>query len=164
VDGRRSAITGTTIRAPAPPWWPWIVVAAPFALAAGLGLRAATPLAVVCAVATIVCALAFAADRYASAGTIVESANEVLLALAALAVLAFVRGPPAARWAAVAVVGTLGLFIGLTKFTALTRGVVLAALPATLTRVLVVVALGAGIGAVALATRFFLEAEVQTRT
>ena len=109
------------------------------------------------AVATIVAAVVFAVDRYASAGTIVESVNEVVLALAGLGVLAFVRPlAPAARFGIVAALGTLGVFLGLTKFAALTHGVVLAVVGADVARAAVVLALTAGAGAVVLATGFFL--------
>jgi len=106
--------------------------------------------------ATLAAAFAFALDRYASAGTIVESANEVFLALVGLGVLVWVREPPAARYGALAGLGTLALFIGLTKFTALSHGVVLSVLPATVTRVLVVFALATGALALGLAARFFI--------
>jgi hypothetical protein len=160
VDGRPEQLSGATERVAAPPWWPWLLVAAPFALAAALRLRSertAVALGATAGVATLVTALAFALDRYASAGTIVESINEVLLALAGLAVLWFVRRPPAARFGVAAGLGTLAAFIGLTKVASLTHGVVLSVLPATATRVLVAVALSAGAGAVVLGARFFLE-------
>ena len=86
-----------------------------------------------------------------------------MLALAGLGALAFVRGPAAARFGVAAGLGTLGLFIGLTKSAALTHGVVLAVLPAAVVRAVVVVALVAGAGAVTVATRFFLSAEIQPR-
>jgi hypothetical protein len=164
VDGRPARLTGVTERVAAPPWWPWLALAAPFALATALLLRserAAVALGAIAALATVGAAVAFAADRYASKGTIVESVNEVLLAVAGLLVLRFVTQPPAARFGVAAGLGTLALFIGLTKFPALTRGVVLSVLPADVSRVLVAVALAAGAGAVVIGTRFFLAADVR---
>jgi hypothetical protein len=164
LDGRPARLTGVTERVPAPPWWPWLVLAAPFAVATALLLcseRGAVALSTIAALATMGAAVAFAADRYASKGTIVESVNEVLLAVAGLLVLRYVTRPPAARFGVAAGLGTLALFIGLTKFAALTRGVVLSVLPADLSRVLVAVALAAGAGAVVIGTRFFLAADVR---
>jgi hypothetical protein len=152
VDGRATRLTGVTERVRAPPWWPWLLVGAAFAV---LVVRP-DALGAVAGAVTLATALIFALDRYASAGTLVESANEVFLALVGLGVLAFVREPPAARYGAVAGLGTIALFIGLTKFTALSHGVVLAVLPATLTRVLVVAALASGALALGLAARFFI--------
>jgi hypothetical protein len=152
VDGRPARLTGVTDRVRAPPWWPWPLLAA----ACVVLLIRPPALGAVAGGATLAAALAFALDRYASAGTIVESANEVFLALVGLGVLAWVPEPPAARFGALAGLGTLALFIGLTKFAALSHGVVLSVVPATVSRVLVVFALATGALALGLAARFFI--------
>ena len=160
VDGRRARLTGAVVRVPAPPIWPWLLLAAPFVLAAALVLRngdtrtherAAAALGAVAGAATIVAALDFALDRYASAGTWVESANELVFTVVGLLVLAF--GGRSARLAAGGALGTLGVFVGLTKFASLLDGVVLSALPVTATRAAVVLALAAGAAALTIAAR-----------
>ena len=86
-----------------------------------------------------------------SAGTWVESANELVFTVVGLLVLAF--GGRSARLAAGGALGTLGVFVGLTKFASLLDGVVLSALPVTATRAAVVLALAAGAAALTIAAR-----------
>ena len=62
-------------------------------------------------------------------------------------------GGRSARLAAGGALGTLGVFVGLTKFASLLDGVVLSALPVTATRAAVVLALAAGAAALTIAAR-----------
>ena len=160
VDGRRSTLRGDVRHVAPPAWWPWLLLAAPFMVALVVALRrddATWPLrfAVVAGVATALAALGFAADRYASAGTLVESANETLIAVACIVVGIRV---PRARFAIAGALGTLALFLGATKAPVLGRGIVFSAFGATPTRALVVIALASGLAAVVLATWHFLQA------
>ena len=160
VDGRRATLRGESRRVPAPAWWPWLLLAAPFAAALVLAFRRddavwPTRFAIVAGAATALAALGFALDRYASAGTYVESANEVLIAVACIVVALRV---PRARFAIAGALGTLALFLAATKATVLGRGIVFSALGAWPTRALVVVALASGLAAVTLATWHFLQA------
>jgi hypothetical protein len=95
--------------------------------------------------ALITTEVGFAVDRYASAGRWAEAGYMIVFAAIGLGVLAF--GSPTARVAAATALGVLGLFVGLIKVSALIKGVVLSALPSTLARGAVVVAIGAGTGA-----------------
>jgi len=157
VVGRRSvALTGSVERVDAPPAWPWLPLVAPL-LAAALWDRALVALGALAAAATLATATVFALDDAASTGTLIESADEAAFTLVALAFL--VRGRGMVRAAAVGALGTLAIFAGLTKATALTRGVVLAAVPDTAARALVVLALAAGTAAMVSAVRCFLYSE-----
>ena len=160
VDGRRATLRGEVRRVPAPAWWPWLLLVAPFVAALVVALRrddTTWPLrfGVVAGVATALAALGFALDRYASAGTWVESANEVLIAVACVVVAVRV---PRTRFAIAGALGTIALFLGATKATVLGRGIVFSAFGAWPTRALVVVALASGLAAVVLATWHFLQA------
>ena len=154
VDGRHEAITGEVWRVPPPALWVWLViVVALTALAAGLALRA-TPVQLqtlcvvfgVCSAATaIVAAAGFALGTYASAGTWVAGVDELLFAVAGAGVLAW--GPRAARAAAGAALGLLGLAVGLSRGAIFLHGSVLSALPGTAGRVAVSVAVATGAAA-----------------
>jgi hypothetical protein len=160
VDGRRATLRGEIRKVPAPAWWPWLLLASPFLVALAVALRRdddTWPMrfAIVAGVATALAALGFALDRYASAGIYVESANEILIAVACLVVAIRV---PRARFAIAGAVGTLALFLAATKATVLGRGIVFSGFGATPTRALVVIALTSGLAAVILATWHFLQA------
>jgi hypothetical protein len=155
VDGRPARLAGTTVHVPAPPAWPWLALALP--LLALASPRRAAALGALAAAAILATAATYAVDAYASTGTIVESADEAAVALVAVAVL--VRGRETARMAAAGALGTLALFAGLTKFGALTSGIVLSPLPAALARGVVVLDLAAGAAAVIAAGAVLLRAE-----
>ncbi len=152
VDGRRSAITGVVWRIARPSWLLWLVVIAAAAVAAvGGALRAdrleawSVALGAVAAGCAVVAAAGFSLSTYASPGTWIESADEAIFALAGAAVLAW--GPRAARAAAGGGLGLLSLAVGLSKGAIFLHAVVLSALPGTVCRALVVVAVAAGIAA-----------------
>ncbi len=152
VDGASLRIIGEVRRIDRPPAWPWLLILGALATAAGIALArprhlplAALVLGATAGVATIVVAVGFAARSGASAALWVEGANELVLALVGLAVLA--RGSGEARAAACTLLGLLALFAGLLKTEVLTRGVVLSALPASVARAAVAVAISAGLAA-----------------
>lgn len=152
VDGRRSSIAGEVWRVPSPALWPWLAVAAAVAaagLAVAFGAGRVRLVAVTLGLASSACALlaagGFALSRYASPGTWIAGVDEALFALAGAAVVAW--GPRAARPAAGAGVGLLGVAVGLSKGAVFLHPIVLSALPGTVTRALVAVAVGAGVAA-----------------
>ena len=156
VDGRRSAITGVVWRVPRPSWWLWLAAAIAVAAAAvGAGLRAgperlqtwSVALGAVAATCAVVAAAGFSLSEYASPGTWIESADEAIFALAGAAVLAW--GPRAARAAAGGGLGLLALAVGLSKGAVFLHAVVLSALPGSMCRALVLVAVAAGSAAAA---------------
>jgi hypothetical protein len=156
VDGHRGALTGTLHRFPAPPLWPWLTILACFVAAGAFVfvrrrdvLRpAATTLAVLAAVSSIIVALAFALDAYASAGTWIAGVDELIFLAVGLYVLR--RGPRHLHVAAAVGLGLLGLAIGLSKGAVFLHPIVLAVLPGTVTRLVVIIAVGAGIAGGAL--------------
>jgi hypothetical protein len=160
-DGARAELGGEIWRVGRPALWYWVLPGIPVVAAALLVFffrrpwleSAAVTLGVVAAAATIVTAVGFAAHGNAPEARIVEGANEVFVALIGLAVLA--RGSRSARLGAAAGLGVLGVFVGLTKVSALLHGVVLAATPADVTRVAVALALWAGLGAAILGGALF---------
>lgn len=165
VDGERILLEGEVRRVPRPPAWPWllvagVVVAAATVVARRTGLsRAAVASGATAGLATVALALAFAARSSASPALWVESANELVLAVVGLAVLA--RGSGEARAAACALLGLLALFAGLLKVEVFTKGVVLAALPDTPARTLVAAALAAGAAALVVGALAFHAAHRQ---
>lgn len=151
VDGHRGALTGTLHRFPAPPLWPWLAILVCFVVGgAYVFLRrrdvlrpAAIALAVLAATASIIVALAFAFDAYASPGTWIAGVDELIFLAVGLYVLR--RGPRHLHVAAAAGLGLLGLAIGISKGAVFLHPIVLAVLPGTVMRLVVIVAVGAGI-------------------
>jgi hypothetical protein len=154
VDGRRESITGEVWRVPRPALWQWLlIVVALTALGVVLALRA-TPvkLRTLCvafglcsAASAIVAAAGFALGAYASPGTWIAGVDELLFAVAGAGVLAW--GPRAARAAAGAGLGLLGLAVGLSRGAIFLHGIVLSALPGTASRVAVSLAVATGAAA-----------------
>jgi hypothetical protein len=141
VDGRRAAVLGTTATLQRPALWVWIVL---FAAIAAAGLRSSPALlGTVSAAAAVVVAAAFALGAYASPGTWIAGVDEALFAAAGFGVLRW--GPPAARLPAALWLCLLGAAVGLSKGAVFLHALVLAALPGALTRILTVVAIGAGV-------------------
>jgi hypothetical protein len=142
VDGRAEAMHGALRRFPDPSPWLWLAL-----LVTWLGLSAAPlvrrdgpdrvrgaamVLAVIAAAAAALAAVAFSLDAYASPGTWIEG----------LDVIAFLAVGLAAIW-----VGLVATAVGLLDGAVFVHPVVLAVLPGTVMRLLVVTALGAGLGA-----------------
>jgi hypothetical protein len=156
VDGRHSALTGTLHRFPAPALWPWLAILACFLVGGAFVfvrrrdvLRpAAIALAVLAAAASIIVAPAFALDAYASPGTWIAGVDELIFLAVGLYVLR--RGPRHLHVAAAVGLGLLGLAIGISKVAVFLHPIVLAVLPGTVMRIVVIVAVGAGIAGGAL--------------
>lgn len=145
LDGTRTLIVGTTVKLPRPALWPWLVLLAVLALA---GMRASpTALGVLASAAGIVVAVAFSVDSYASPGTWIQSVDEIFFALAGFGVLRW--GPPAARLPAALWLSLVGLAVGLSKGEAFLHAIVLAVLPGNAIRVLVTIAVAAGLAGTA---------------
>jgi hypothetical protein len=163
VDGRPVRLEGEIWRVQAPAPWPWLGLGVPFvALAALLLVRgpslrrhAAVAFGVAAAVGTVAITAAFALAASASAGRWIEGANESVFALVGLAVVA--RGSADARSVAGGALGLLGLSVGLSKVPVFLHGVVLSALPAALTRLLVVFTISACAAAAAVGLAVFFD-------
>ena len=162
VDGRRGRISGEIERLRRPPLWPWfvllgIVVVTGVPLAIGRRprtLRTATiALGAVAGVASVVTAIGFAADTYASPGTWIAGADEIAFAVVGFALLA--RGPTAVRVGAGIGLGLLGIAVGLTKGDALLHALVLSAIPGWPARLLVATAIVVGAAAAAVGGLYF---------
>jgi hypothetical protein len=170
VDGRRARLEGELRRFPAPSLWLWSGMLACL-LAAGASLlllrrgelvrAGAIRLAIVAAFASVVIALAFALDAYASPGTWIEGFDEIAFIAVGLGVL--IRGPENLHVAAAIGLGLLGLAVGLLNGAVFLHPIVLAILPSTVTRLLVVAAIGAGLTAAALGCMFYVDRAAPTQ-
>jgi hypothetical protein len=161
VDRQRARLAGVLRRFPASPAWPWLGVLAVL-LAAGLSplaLRrrrlAATTFAVAAAVASVVTLVAFMLDAYASQGTWIEGFDALVFLGVGVWVLR--RGPEHWHVAAAIGLGLVALAVGLLDGAIFFHPVVLAILPATAIRVFDVVAIGAGLDALALGSLIYAE-------
>ena len=162
VDGHSDAIRGTLRRFPAPSPWVWLTlllvwlgVSAVWLLRGG-GNRIRTGamvLAVIAAGASAAAAAGFALDAYASPGTWIEGLDAMAFIAVGLGVMW--RGPRTLHVAAAIWVGLVALAVGLLDGAVFLHPVVLAAFPGSVMRLLVVTALGAGLGAAVVgATQF----------
>jgi hypothetical protein len=170
VDGRRARLTGELRRFPAPPLWPWLgtlvcllgVGASPLVLRRHTLVRAgAIGCAAAAATASVVIALAFALDSYASPGTWIEGLDEIAFLAVGLGVLRW--GPRNLHVGAAIGSGLVGVAVGLSKGAVFLHPIVLAILPGTVIRVLVVAALGAGLTAAILGCAFYVDLERAVR-
>jgi len=156
VDGRRTLLAGELHRFPPPSLWPWLGILLCFlATAAALAVSrrdrrrsAAIAFAVATAVASVVIALAFALDAYASPGTWIEGLDEIAILAVGLGVL--LRGRRQLHLGAAIGLGLLGLAVGISEGAMFLHPIVLSILPATMIRLVVVAAIGAGLDAAAL--------------
>ena len=164
VDGAPADLSGELTRVAAPPAWPWLVVAAVFAAAAALllvrrasgALRTASEvLGWVAAGATVLSSSGFAASATASEDTWLEAGIEIGVVLLLAAFL--VHGSRDTRALSGALLGLMALTVGLTSIPVLLHGVVLSALPGTVARASVVVAISAGAAAVVCGLLVFVD-------
>ncbi len=162
VDGRRGRISGEIERLRRPSLWPWllllgivVVAAVPLGIARRpRTLRIATiALGAVAGVASVVTAIGFAADTYASPGTWIAGADEIAFAVVGFVLL--VRGTAAVGVGAGIGLGLLAVAVGLTKGDALLHALVLSAIPDELARLLVVIAIVTGAAAAAIGGVYF---------
>jgi hypothetical protein len=156
VDGRRVWLQGELRRFPRPTVSSWVAVLVAWLLAA-LGLlrgggrsraRAAGVLAGIAAGAATAATIGFALDAYASPGTWILGFDAIVFLAAGLAVL--LRGPAHLRPAGAIGTGLVALAMGLFMIPVFLHPIVLSVIPATVTRLLVVSAVGAGAGTSAL--------------
>jgi hypothetical protein len=162
VDGRRAALRGTIRRLARPSPWPWALLAGLVALAAAaVARRAARPgraalaFGAVAGGAAVLTAIVFALDAYASPGTWIAGADEVVFAAAGFAALKL--GTSRVRLAAVVWLGLLATAVGASKGPVYLDADVLAAVPGVVARLLVTVALAAGVAAAVLGGRCLVE-------
>jgi hypothetical protein len=165
VDGRRARFSGELRRYPAPSLPLWLTLLAGLLAAGAAALlghrrevmrRAAIGFGVLAAGASVLIALAFAVDAYASPGTWIEGFDEIAFLAVGLGVLW--RGPDSLHVGAAVGLGLVSLAVGLLKGAVFFHPVVLAVLPDTVMRLLVLVAIGAGLNAAVLGCLFFVEA------
>jgi hypothetical protein len=164
TDGRQSVLEGRLRRFPDPPLWLWLVALAGWLGAGTLPLSRrrrdavrgwALALALVAAGAATVAALAFALDAYASPGTWIVGVDVIIF----LAVgVAFIwRGPRHFHVAAAIWVGLVSVALGLLDGAVFLHPIVLAILPGTVMRLLVLTTIGAGASAAILGSTLFSE-------
>jgi hypothetical protein len=164
VDGRSETLSGRLRRFADPPLWLWLGVLACW-LAGGVvplmrrsreAIRSrALVLAVIAAGAGVVVALAFALDAYASPGTWIVGVDVIIFLAVGLEVMR--RGPRQFHVAAAIWVGLVSAALGLLDGAVFLHPIVLAILPATVMRLLVVTAIGAGAAAALLGATLFSE-------
>jgi hypothetical protein len=137
VDGHSDALTGTFTGVPSPRLWPWLLGIL-VVLAALMAGRRAAAAALVAALAAVVAAASFVA--WLEIG--------MAMALVAIAVRAVVR--PRGSSVLAGVVGAVAVAIVLGWLGVFRHGVVVASLPAWLTRLAIGVAFAGGLAAVVL--------------
>jgi hypothetical protein len=122
---------------------------------------AAIVFAVAAAAASVTILIGFVLDAYASPGTWIEAFD----AIAFLGVGAWVLGRGPQHWHVAAAIGLglVGLAVGLLEGAIFLHPIVLAIVPATATRAVDIVAIGAGVDAAALGGVFYVEATALTR-
>jgi hypothetical protein len=165
VDGRRSELRGSLQRFPAPELWPWLGVlavllgvgAVPLLRRRELAASGATGFAVAACAASVLILIAFALDAYASPGTWIEGVDSIVFLAVAIWVL--FRGPERWRIAGAVGAGLVALAVGLLEGAVFLHPIVLAVLPGAMVRLACVVAIGAGLTAVALGALFYVETE-----
>jgi hypothetical protein len=164
VDGRSETLSGRLRRFADPPLWLWLGALACW-LAAGVVPLVRRPreairvraliLAAIAAGAGVVVALAFALDAYASPGMWIVGADVPLFWVFGRGGMR--RGPPHFHVAAAIWVGLVSAALGLLDGAVFLHPIVLAILPATVMRLLVVTAIGAGAAAALLGATLFSE-------
>lgn len=156
VDGRRVTIGGTFVRHARPVLWPWLALAAVFAGAVALALRRhmrlATPLGAAAGIAALGSLVAFSvADAPNGRVAWLQIALGAALAIALYAVL--IRSAEPRRTAVAGVLGGAAAAVSLGSLGVFRHGVVVSALPANASRLLLEVAFLAGVGAAAASLR-----------
>ncbi len=164
IDGRDAVLSGGLRRFPDPPLWLWLLVLVGWLVIAALPLIRrrrdqvrtwAMALGTIAAAAATVVALALALDAYASPGTWIVGADVIIFLAVGVGVMR--RGPPHLRIAGALWVGLVSVALGLLDGAVLLHPIVLAILPGTVMRLLVVTAIGAGAGAAVLGSTRFSE-------
>jgi hypothetical protein len=164
VDGHNAHLEGELRRFAAPSIWLWLAVlmcvlalgAAPLLFRGrDLARTAAKAFAAVAAGASVTVAAAFALDAYASPGTWIAGFDA--MAFIAVGLWVMLRGVEHLRLAGVIGVGLVAVAVGLLAGPVFLHPIVLAVLPGTIVRLLVVASVGAGLSAAALGCVFYDE-------
>jgi FtsH-binding integral membrane protein len=151
-------------RFPAPPLWVWLTVLALWVAAGPVPLltrarRRARTMAIafglIAAAAAAVTVVALALDAYASPGTWIEAVD--VLVFLGVGVAVIWRGPRNLHIAAALWLGLVSAAVGLLEGAVFLHPIVLAVLPDTVMRLLVITALGAGASAAVIASTLFGE-------
>jgi hypothetical protein len=153
VDGLPDRLQGELVRLPPPAVWTWAVTALVPAGALVLLIarrrraldKAAVVFALCACIAAGVTALGFALDTYASPGTWIAGLDELVFLAIGIGVLAW--GRPSARAPATIGLGAISAAVGLSKGAVFLHPIVLSVVPGTPARLLVTVAIGAGVAA-----------------
>jgi hypothetical protein len=156
VAGRNTTIGGAFVRHSRPALWPWLALAAAFLAAVALAIRTRLPVTIVLGAAAGLAALgslvAFSvADAPNGKVAWVQIALGAALAAALYAVL--IRSPRSRRPAVAGVLGGAAAAVSLGSLGVFRHGVVVSALPATASRVLLELAFLAGVAAAATSLR-----------
>jgi hypothetical protein len=166
VGGRARVIAGTLSYAPGPSRWVWpLVVIAVFAGALAVAARRRGTTEVVLSVAALAAALVARLGRELYGRPSVPATSFLVVAVSSLLALVLLRalltGRGERRQLVALVIGGLALYQGLTLAPTLTKGNVLAALPANVERVAVATALACAVAT--LAVGMFAEAFERVR-
>jgi hypothetical protein len=164
IDGRGGLLSGELRRFPDPPLLLWLAALAGWLAVASVPLirhrrdlvrRGALALALIAAGAATVVALAFALDAYASPGTWIVGVDVIIFLAVGVGVMR--RGPRHLHVAGAIWAGLVSVALGLLDGPVFLHPIVLAVLPGTVMRLLVVTAIGAGASAAVLGATLFSE-------
>ncbi len=164
IDGRSGLLSGELRRSPDPPLLLWLAALAAWLAAASVPLIRhrrdlartwAMALAVIAAGAASVAAIAFALDAYASPGTWIVAVDVIIFLAVGVGMMR--RGPPHLHVAAAIWTGLVSFALGLLDGAVFLHPIVLAVLPGTIMRLLVLTAIGAGASAAVLGATLFSE-------
>lgn len=164
IDGRGGLLSGELRRFPGPPLLLWLAALAGWLAVASVPLirhrqdlvrTEALALALIAAGAATVVALAFALDAYASPGTWIVGVDVIIFLAVGVGVMR--RGPRHLHVAGAIWAGLVSVALGLLDGSVFLHPIVLAVLPGTVMRLLVVTAIGAGASAAALGATLFSE-------
>jgi hypothetical protein len=157
VDGRRGRLRGELVRFPQPALWPWLLLAAVFAVAVAAAsfsrdrrrvASGAIGFGALAALAFVATASAFALDANASPGTWIFGADGLVFVALGLGIL--IKGPRHLHVGAAIGLGLLALTFAFTKAEVFFHPVVLAVVPGWAARLAVAAAVCSGVAAAAL--------------
>jgi hypothetical protein len=169
IDGRSGLLSGELRRFPDPPLLLWLAALAAWLAVGSIALIRqrgelvrswAMNLALIAAGAATVVAVAFALDAYASPGTWIVGVDVIIFLAVGVGVMR--RGPRHLHVAAAIWAGLVSVALGLLDGPVFLHPIVLAILPGTVMRLLVVTAIGAGAAAAVLGATLFSEIAAAT--
>jgi hypothetical protein len=150
IDGRRTRISGTFVRYARPALWPWLVGAAALSAIVAAALRLGRPvtalLGSLAGFAAVVSLVAFAAAD-APNGRVAWFQIVLAVAVATAMYVLLVRSHGSRRSAVAGLLGGAAAAVSLGSLGVFRHGVVVSALPATVSRALVELALVCGVAA-----------------